>query len=62
MSASDSYWFTYGGIEHKHRLFQLDDERNKQLARIAAALEALLKLQAAADKKKEDVVDQPTSE
>ena len=39
--ATDNYWFTHGGQEHKHRLFALDGERNKQLKRIADALEIL---------------------
>jgi hypothetical protein len=35
----DSYWFTRGGMEHKARTARADDERNKQLKRIADLLE-----------------------
>ena len=44
---SDSYWHTHGGMEHKHKMFALDQERNLQLKRIADALEGIIAVQGA---------------
>lgn len=42
--SSDSYWFTRGGLEHRHEMHRADRERNKELGRIADALERVCTL------------------